>query len=288
MIEIAAALSGAALFGGVVLGIWALQPRPERTGPRRRLTSRRTKLSRGRLLLLVAGVVLGLVLAMVSGWLVLIVAVPAAALALPALFDDTNRRRIVQLDALQEWTRSLSNVLTIGTGLEQAIIGTVRTSPAPLQKPLHRLGARLRGRWRTEEALRAFADELDRSVADVGDFVVASLISANRLGSGGVTTMLTQLADSVTERVRANQQIEDDRVKVTTTTRWVTLITAGMVLALSLVGTWNEPYRGFPGQLILTALLALYGLVLWWMRRMVRAPEPARLYGEAARAGVVR
>lgn len=288
MIEIAAALSGAALFGGVVLGIWALQPRPEQTGPRRRLTSRRTKLSRGRLLLLVAGVVLGLVLAMVSGWLVLIVAVPAAALALPALFDNTNRRRIVQLDALQEWTRSLSNVLTVGTGLEQAIISTVRTSPAPLQEPLHRLAARLRGRWRTEEALRAFADDLDRSVADVGDFVVASLISANRLGSGGVTTMLTQLADSVTERVRANQQIEDDRVKVTTTTRWVTLITAGMVLALSLVGTWNEPYRGFPGQLILTALLALYGLVLWWMRRMVRTPEPARLYGEDARAGVVR
>lgn len=288
MIEMAAALCGAAVFGGVVLGIWALRPRPARSGPTRRLTRRRTKLSPRRWLLLVAGCVLGLLLALVSGWLVLVAAVPAAVLALPALFSNNNRRRIAQLDALQEWTRSLANVLTVGTGLEQAIISTVHTSPTPLQEPLNRLAARLRGRWRTEEALRAFADDLDRSVADVGDFVVASLISASRLGSGGVTTMLTQLADSVTDRVRASQLIEDDRVKVTTTTRWVTIITAGMVLALSLVGTWNEPYRGFPGQLILTALLSLYGLVLWWMRRMVRTPEPARLFGEDARAGVVR
>ena len=34
--------------------------------------------------------------------------------------------RIKRLEAMEEWTRSLSGVLTVGVGLEQALVATLR------------------------------------------------------------------------------------------------------------------------------------------------------------------
>src|SRR3546814_10669284 len=72
-----------------------------------------------------------------------------------------------------EWTRSLSGVLTVGIGLEQALVTTERSTPSAIRPEVQRLVARLRSRWNTEEAIRAFADELDDAT---GDLVAANLI----------------------------------------------------------------------------------------------------------------
>ena len=50
--------------------------------------------------------------------------------------DPARRRRtaaaaIDRVEAVEEWTRRLSDVLVVGVGLEQAIAATVRTCPAP-------------------------------------------------------------------------------------------------------------------------------------------------------------
>ena len=117
-----------------------------------------------------------------------------------------------------------SGVLTVGVGLEQALVATLRSTPAPIAPEVTRLVARLRARWVTEDALRAFADELDDST---GDLVAANLILGARRRGAGLASVLEGLAESVAADVRARRQVEADRAKPRATARWVTLISVG-------------------------------------------------------------
>src|SRR3546814_18465737 len=125
---------------------------------------------------------------------------------------------------MEEWTRSLAGVLTVGIGLEQALVTTERSTTSAIRPEVQRLVARLRSRWNTEEAIRAFADELDDAT---GDLVAANLILAARRRGAGLAQVLESLAESVAADVRARRQIEADRAKPRAPARWVTIISAG-------------------------------------------------------------
>ena len=174
---------------------------------------------------------------------------------------------------MEEWTRSLSGVLTVGVGLEQALVATLRSTPAAIAPEVTRLVARLRARWVTEDALRAFADELDDAT---GDLVAANLILGSRRRGAGLASVLEGLAESVAADVRARRQVEADRAKPRATARWVTLISVGVLVILAVSGTYVEPYQSALGQVILVALLAMYVATLVWMKRMAIGREMPR------------
>jgi tight adherence protein B len=122
---------------------------------------------RTRVLLLV-GVGVGLLIGLLSGWLVAVLLVPAVVVGLPVLLSaPPSGSKIERLEAMEEWTRSLSGVLTVGVGLEQALVATLRSTPDAIRPEVTALVARLRARWGTEEALRAFADELGDATGDL-------------------------------------------------------------------------------------------------------------------------
>ena len=100
--------------------------------------------------------------------------------------------------------------------------------------------ARLRARWYTEEAIRAFADDLDDAT---GDLIAANLILAARRRGPGLATVLEGLAESVADDVRDRRQIEADRAKPRTTARWVTIITVVVLVVLALSGTLRRAVR---------------------------------------------
>ena len=78
-------------------------------------------------MLLLAGTAAGLLVAVATGWMVAVLVVPAAAAGLPVLLSaPPASAKIDRLEAMEEWTRSLSGVLTAGVGLEQALIATLR------------------------------------------------------------------------------------------------------------------------------------------------------------------
>src|SRR5699024_3092414 len=181
--------------------------------------------------------------------------------------------RIDRLEAMEEWTRSLSGVLTVGIGLEQALVATQRSTPAAIRPEVGRLVARLRSRWDTEDAVRTFADELDDAT---GDLVAANLILAARRRGAGLAQVLESLAESVSADVRARRQIEADRAKPRATARWVTIISVGVLVVLAISGTYIEPYRSPLGQVILVTLLAAYVATLMWMKRMAIGKPLAR------------
>jgi len=231
-------------------------------------------------------VIAGAIVAIVTGWLLAVVIAPLAAVGLPFLMSASDAQdRIARLEAMEEWIRSLSGVLTAGVGLEQALIATLRSAPEEIRPEVGRLVARLRARWGTEAALRALADDLDDST---GDLIAANLILGARRRGSGLAAVLESLAESVAADVRARRQIEADRAKPRTTARWVTLITVGVLVVLGLTGDYVAPYRSGLGQLVLALMLAAYGGVLVWMRRMAAGRPLPRFIGEKALKEVAR
>jgi Flp pilus assembly protein TadB len=217
-------------------------------------------------MVLLGGLGAGGVAWLVTGWALAVVAVPVAAVGLPLLLSaGSAASRIQRLEAMEEWTRSLAGVLTVGVGLEQALVATLRSTPAPIGPEVTRLVARLRARWVTEDALRAFADELDDST---GDLIAANLILGARRRGAGLSSVLEGLAESVAADVRARRQVEADRAKPRATARWVTLISVGVLVILAVSGTYVEPYKSPLGQVILVVLLSAYVATLVWMKRM--------------------
>lgn len=264
MIVLVPALAGALVVGGLIALVVGLRPAPVVERPSR--PSRVRKLTKQTRMLLLGGVAAGVVAFLATGWVLALVVVPVAFVGLPVLLSSSSAaQRIERLEAMEEWTRSLSGVLTVGVGLEQALVATLRSTPAAISPEVTRLVARLRARWNTEDALRAFADELDDAT---GDLVAANLILGARRRGAGLASVLEGLAESVAADVRARRQVEADRAKPRATARWVTLISVGVLVILAVSGTYVEPYQSPLGQVILVALLAMYVATLVWMKRM--------------------
>ncbi len=286
MTGLLAALAAMSVIGGLLLAAAGLRRVP--VGPPRPVTNpwatwwrRRTDAR----ILAVTGLVGGLLVFAVSGWFIAVLLGPLAAVGLPYLLSPAKAVGIDRLDAMAEWTRSLSGVLTVGMGLEQALIATQRSAPAPIAPEVTRLVVRLRARWGTEAALRAFADDLDDAT---GDLIAAALILGARRRGAGLATVLDGLAQSVAAEVRVRRQIEADRAKPRATARWITLITLGALALMLLNGQYIAPYGTPVGQLMLGVFLAAYAGALLWLRRVAGGRPLPRFLGtrvarEAAR-----
>lgn len=287
MTPLVPAVGGALVVAGVLGVALGVQRRPVvPPSPRRGPAMPRLRLSRRSRLLLAGGLVAGVVLALVTGWLLAVVVVPAGVVGLPCLLAFSGEdAKITKREALEEWTRSLSGVLTAGVGLEQALLATLRSTPEAIKPEVGRLVARLRARWSTEAALRAFADDLDDAT---GDLVAANLILGARRRGPGLAAVLESLAESVAADVRARRQIEADRAKPRETARAVTLITIGVLAVLAFNGSYIAPYKSPIGQLLLLVLLAAYAGVLVWMQKMASGRPLPRFIGAEARKEATR
>lgn len=281
-----AAVFGALVNAGLIGAVLALRPQPVREPVVRRPSALARRLAatspRTRLVLAVS-VGGGLLLALLTGWVAAVVVLPAAALGLPYLLTaPPTAATIRRLEAMEEWTRNLAGVLSSGVGLEQAITATLRSTPDAIKPEVTALVARLRARWETEQALRAFADDLD----DVtGDLIVANLILAAQRRNRSLANALHGVAESVTEDVTSRRKVEAGRAKPRGSARLVKMFSTGVLVWLAFTGDYVAPYGTPLGQLLLVGLLAAYAAGLLWMRKMTEGKPLPRFLGPAARAG---
>ena len=276
------AVFGACIVIGLIGMAYALipappkPPRPTRTvTPFGRLGSRFGRLDRRTRLLVIGGAVTGLLVALLTGWVIAFVLVPAAIIGIPLLLTPPPAAASIEkLEALEEWTRSLSGKLTAGQSLRSALIKSLQSTPQPIEREVGLMVSRL---WNntssTEDVLRAFAEDLSDST---GDVVASQLIlAASGRGQAGLSKSLDALAETVAADVRARRQIAADQAKPRTTARTVTVITLGVLGILAFTGDYIEPYGTPLGQVVLAVLLAAYVATLLWMRRMaVAKPLP--------------
>ena len=274
MTAVLAAAAGALLVAGVLVAATGLR-RSESVAPHPRRRVRRPAQGwwgRSRWLL-AAGIGLGVWA--ITRWPIAGLIVAAAIVGLPYLLGSAKvaAKAIDRVEAVEEWTRRLADVLATGVGLEQALTASAATCPPPLVTEVTALVARLTARWPTEQGLRAFADDLNDAA---GDFVVASLLLANRRRGPGLSRVLTAVASSVADEVAVRRKIEAERAKPRSTARLVTLITLGVAGALMLNGTYLAPYRDGLGQLVLAVIAAAFAGCLLWIRALTLAPPAAR------------
>lgn len=280
MTALFAAIAGVLIMSGILLTIAGGRrtdtPPPARS-PRARGT--RTQLVRSRRARILAAGGVGLAVWAVTGWPVAGAVVTVTILGLPVLLGTGKAaaRSIDRIEAVEEWTRRVADVLVAGTGLEQALVASLATCPEPIRPEVTALCARLSARWTPEQALRAFADDVDDAAADL---VAAALVLAARRRGPGLARVLTSVADSVAEEVVVRRKVEAERAKPRATGRAVTLITLGMVGVGALNGDYLAPYATGLGQLVLAAIAAGFVACLAWMRALtLSAPEPRFLAG---------
>lgn len=204
------------------------------------------------------------------------VIVPAAILGLQRVIVRRTKPRIAQLDALAEYARGIAGVLAVGRGIEQAILQASRSAPQVIGTEVGKLTARIRASWELKRALRAFADDFDDATADV--FVATLLLASDRRGPG-LAAVMQDMAASVDHEVRARREVETEQQKPRTAARMITIISGLLLAGLLVSGDYIAPYGSLLGQLLLTAYLAGYVAILWWMSRMTKEKPIPRFIG---------
>lgn len=261
--------------GAVMVGYGWLAP-PRRPRARRGLTPA-LRVDRSTVIRLLCGVAAGFGVWLTAGWAIAPLVFPVALVGVPALLRAPSREPLERLAALEEWTRSLAGVLTVGVGLEQAILATARSAPPAIAREVHALAGRITARTPTDVALRQFGADLGDAT---GDLVVLSLLlGASRRGSG-LSSVLTGLADSVADEARIRRAVEADRAKLRTAARWITGITLVVLGGLFWNGEYVAPYQTPFGQILLLLQLGAYAAALVWLRALAAGQTPGRLLGQ--------
>ena len=201
-----------------------------------------------------------------TGWPVAGLSVAAAVIFLPRLLGGRNaQRRIARLEAVEAWTRQLADVLTTGTGIEEALLKTASDPPEPIAEEVTALRRRLEYRTDTEDAVRAFADDLAMPVADM---ITATLIIASRVRGRGLHNVLTALAGTVSKDVAMQREIDAERATHRTTTIWV-LAALGVFVGFAVFNrAYVAPFGTATGQMMLVFVAALYAGTVWWLHRL--------------------
>ena len=288
MTSILAITAGLLIIGGLLGIVYGLRRRIRPASQRSESiqqwwarVTRRPQGSRGRQrdLILLLSMIIGCLLAMLTGWLILIVVLPLLALGLPYLLILPKPRDIQLLEALDRWVRSLAVTLGTGKSIIDAIRISRRTAPPLLADEINLLVTRVNNRWETRDALMRFADAIDSP--DV-DGVVAALILASSRGANGASVTLQALADSIQAQLKGRRVIEVERSKPYVVVRQVTVISLStLVLVFLLSPNFFAPYRTPLGQTLLSALLIIYLASLLLMRRKAHQPDrPRILVGE--------
>ena len=281
MSTVLVAVAGALVAGGLLALGAGLAARPVPPARPRRASTRRARLSPRTRMLAGVGLGIGALVAVLTGWVIALVIAPLALAGIPVLLAAPPAQREVQrLEAMEEWVRTVAGTLGAGVGLEQALLRSLRSTPEPIKPEVTRLAGRLRARWATEDALRAFADDLDDPT---GDLIAANLALGARRRGGGLATVLGALAQSVGEDVRARREIESDRAKPRANARLITGITLAVLAFLALSGDYIAPYGSPVGQVLLGLFLAMYVGMLIWLRTMARGKPMPRFIGATVR-----
>lgn len=272
-----AGVCGVLIAGGLVLLVAgfnsrAAEPGPLSTGLWTRIVETRFGAAvRRRWWQVALAVAAGLFAAAITGWPLLVMLVPAVAYGLPVVLSAPSNRDLAMLEALDRWVRTLNSLLPTGRAITDAIRVSVRQAPALLAQELRLLTARLDDRWTIEQALFAFADELDSADADA---VLAALALAAQRGGTGATATLAALADNIQDRLRALREIETERAKPRIVVRQVTVLTVAVLgLAFVFGGSFFAPYASGVGQVLLAALVTAYLGSLLLLRRLT-LPRP--------------
>ncbi|MGH1565698.1 type II secretion system F family protein [Mumia sp. DW29H23] len=269
------ALTAGALVGvGGLILLLALRPREARPPMlRRKNSARRTE---RQVRLAAAGVIAFALTLLVTRWIVLAAVIGAVVALWDRLLGGGRAERdaIVRADGLAAWIEALRDTIAGAVGLEQAIPATAKNAAPSIRPSLNLLVDRLRVREPLPDALMRFADDLDDPSADVA---VAALVLNARLRGPGLREVLSALAESARAELDVRRRVESSRRSTRRSVQIVVGVIVAVAGALVLFNpAYVAPYGTFVGQLVLAAVLAMFGAAVLWMRKLSGVEQPER------------
>src|SRR5580704_8730756 len=269
------AVTGGALFL-LVIALLGLPPRPKKQGPGRFERQVRELVSvRGGIALVV-----GILVLVATRWVVAGVGIALLVYSWRSLGGAASERKtMARLESLATWTESLRDTIAGAVGLEQAIPSSIRVADVSLREPLTKLVDRLHTRVPMHVALRRFADDLDDPSADM---IIAALIINARLRGPGLRALLGALAVSVREELDMRRKVNSSRRSTRRSVQIVIAVSVLMAVGLAVLDrSFLQPYDSVFGQIVLAVVVVIYGLGIWWLRKLARFDSPQRLLGTA-------
>ena len=197
-----AVLAGALIGGGVFLlvayfaGVDVPATRTDSSRQLVRTTSRR----------LLGAAVTGLLVLLITRWVVMTIAAAALVVLWPMMFGGTRQEKeaAARIEALATWAESLRDTIAGAVGLEQAIPATVYAASPVIRSDLALLADRMRVRVPLSQALRQFADDLDDPTADL---IISALVMNSRLRGPGLRQLLSNLAATARAELDMRQRV---------------------------------------------------------------------------------
>lgn len=218
---------------------------------------------------LVFSIIAGVILWVLLRWPIMVIIVPTIIFLSPTLFLPKDKS-VDLLDDIAAWTHNLVGLISTGSHLEGALKASYSNAGDTLRPHLGKLIARLNSSWRTERALRAFAQDLHDPTADL---VVASLILSARQRGQGLADALAELAKQTREEVSVRREISATQATPRTTVAIINILILGLIVAAPFIPALSAPYRSPLGQIVFAALVAFALLVLRMMRMRI-TPDP--------------
>ena len=234
ILDLAAVLAGMLAIAGVVLGVLSVigttkPPRPPSatrvrlrrwwTGPGR---NRRDQRARQTTIVTALGV--GALVWLLTGWPAVGLIVGIAIPGIPWLFNSgrAEKRALARLEAVEAWTRRLSDIVARGIGLQQAIVATNASPPQLIAQEVGDLTARMQAGGDPVTALRQFADDLGDYTADQ---VIAPLMLHVSDRGEGLPEVLSDISRSIASEVEMRSTVDAKRAGPRFAVRFLTFMT---------------------------------------------------------------
>lgn len=205
-----------------------------------------------------------------------------AVLGLPWLLAGARMEKAsaTRIEALEFWARSMRDQDDTGSGLRESILKTADKAPAAIAGEVADLAGRIRAGWDLETALRAFADDLDDHIADQ---VVVTLIEHTTSQGQKLGEALVAIAETAAEEVGGRQEVTKSRAKSRFELKFL-LWALGGFIALGIASPQlMSAYRTVGGTILLTVLLSVIVLLLWWVRSMSMPGSEPRFLSPASK-----
>ncbi|AEV86779.1 type II secretion system protein [Actinoplanes sp. SE50] len=184
------------------------------------------------------------------------------------------QRAIAQLEALESWTRRLSDVVRTGLGLGEAILVSTRDAPQALAEDLQLLAAHLRGGVTIVTALDRLADRLSDATSD--EVIVALRLHATDRGQR-LSDILDELTASVAREITVRREVWASRADPRLTTKIMTCLGIGTYVLLVTNPTYIRPYATLMGQAVIAVCTGVFLALLIWIRKLSTTRKAPRL-----------
>ncbi|GAA2910522.1 hypothetical protein Acy02nite_89520 [Actinoplanes cyaneus] len=276
-----ALLTGAAAAGLVLVVAGIVGTRQARSRPLRRLrhfagTGLSTRQRRIRRITLAAAALMVVVVWLVTSIPVAGLIAGLAVWALPWMFSAgaEEQHAIAYLEAVEIWTRRLSDLVRTGLGLSQAILVSTRDAPPILANDLRLLEANLRAGVPIGTALDRLADRLADPTSD--EVIVALSLHAADRGQR-LADILDKIVESVAREISVRREVWASRADPRLTTKIMTCLGIAAFTMLIINPPYARPYSSLIGQCVMAGCTAAFVALLVWIRKLSTTAKAPRL-----------